>query len=196
MAPNLEPLKSWGVIVVGHDTCDEPTVRNFLNVFIQTYTGHGGRVQNRNPLVYIQPRGADLGDSVANGRQAIGNAAGAMPQIILFVLPGRDSFMYERLKKSMECRFAMFSQMMNIAHVRKAQPQYCSNVCMKLNAKLGGTTSKILSGPNPAALPFPRPTMIIGMSQVYKNNLTSANSFQAPTFPTPLLAVHKLPWRQ
>lgn len=162
MAPNLEPLKSWGVIIVGADTVDEPTVRNFLNVFIQTYTGHGGRVVNRNPLIYTQPRGMDLGESVANGRQAIGNAAGAMPQIILFVLPGRDSFMYERLKKSMECRFAMFSQMMNIAHVRKAQPQYCSNVCMKLNAKLGGTTSKISSGPNPAALPFPRPTMIIG----------------------------------
>ncbi|TVY80632.1 Protein argonaute [Lachnellula suecica] len=162
LLPNLEPLKSWGVIIVGNNTVDEPTVRNFLNVFIQTYTGHGGKVANRNPHIYTQPQGMDLGEAVAAGRQAIGNAAAGMPQIILFVLPGRDSFMYERLKKSMECRFAMFSQMMNIAHVRKAQPQYCSNVCMKLNAKLGGTTCKIISGPSPAALPFPRPTMIIG----------------------------------
>jgi hypothetical protein len=29
---------------------------------------------------------------------------------MFFVLPGRDSFMYERLKKNMECRFAMVSQ--------------------------------------------------------------------------------------
>lgn len=116
----------------------------------------------------------DLSEAVAQGRQAIGNAASAMPQIILFVLPGRDSFMYERLKKSMECRFAMFSQMMNVAHVKKAQPQYCSNVCMKLNAKLGGTTCKILSGPNPNASPFPRPTMIIGKCQYtsYRLKLT------------------------
>jgi eukaryotic translation initiation factor 2C len=49
---------------------------------------------------------------------------------------------------------------MNIAHVQKAQPQYCSNVCMKVNAKLGGTTSKVAS-----AKPFfSRPTMIIGKS--------------------------------
>jgi len=50
---------------------------------------------------------------------------------------------------------------MNIAHVQKAQPQYCSNVCMKLNAKLGGTTSKVSEG-KPAKPFFNRPTMIIG----------------------------------
>lgn len=45
-----------------------------------------------------------------------------------------------------------------MAHVLKAQPQYCSNVCMKVNAKLGGTSCKVVN----ASLPFPRPTMIIG----------------------------------
>lgn len=47
---------------------------------------------------------------------------------------------------------------LNINHVMKAQPQYCSNVCMKVNAKLGGTSCKVAS----TSLPFPRPTMIIG----------------------------------
>lgn len=180
-------------MVVGHDTVDEPTVRNFLNVFMQTYTGHGGKIQNRNPAIYTQPRGADIGEAVALGRQVIGNAAGGMPQIILFILSGRDSFMYERLKKSMECRFAMVSQMLNLAHVRKAQPQYCSNVCMKLNAKLGGTTCKIISGPNPAAPAFPRPTMIIGkfLGLTFSN---PTNIFQVPMFLTPPPAVRKLPW--
>ncbi|TVY30849.1 Protein argonaute [Lachnellula hyalina] len=159
---NPQPLVSWGVMIVGHDTVDEPTVRNFLSVFMQTYTGHGGKIQNRNPAIFTQPRNSDIGEAVAQGRQFIGNAAGGMPQIMLFILPGRDSFMYERLKRSMECRFAMVSQMMNIAHVRKAQPQYCSNVCMKLNSKLGGTTCKIISGPSPTTPAFTRPTMIIG----------------------------------
>ena len=84
-----------------------------------------------------------------------------LPQILLFVLPGRDSFMYERLKKNMECRYAMVSQMMNVAHVKKAQPQYCSNVCMKLNAKLGGSSCKVADSKPPKPF-FPRPTMIIG----------------------------------
>lgn len=47
---------------------------------------------------------------------------------------------------------------LNIAHVQKAQPQYCSNVCMKVNSKLGGTTCKVVN----AALPFKVPTLIIG----------------------------------
>lgn len=83
------------------------------------------------------------------------------PQIVLFILPGRDSFMYERLKKNMECRFAGISQMMNVNHVKKAQPQYCSNVCMKLNAKLGGTSCKV-ADTKPVKPFFSRSTMIIG----------------------------------
>jgi hypothetical protein len=62
----------------------------------------------------------------------------------------------------------VFSQLLNIAnfsgvnlaHVQKAQPQYCSNVAMKVNAKLGGTTCKVASAKNW----FTQPTMIIGKS--------------------------------
>ena len=41
---NIKPLKSWGVCVIG-DCVNEATVRNFLTVFIQTYIGHGGKVE-------------------------------------------------------------------------------------------------------------------------------------------------------
>jgi len=89
---------------------NEQVVRNFINVFIQTYTGHGGKVENRNPAIYNQPRGEDIPVTVVNARNAIGNQSQLLPQIIFYVLPGRDSFMYERLKKNTECRFAMVSQ--------------------------------------------------------------------------------------
>ncbi|KAH6682517.1 Piwi domain-containing protein [Halenospora varia] len=158
---NPEPLTSWGVCVI-QNACDEATVKNFLNVFIQTYIGHGGKVTNKNPAIYFQGRNQDLADTAMSARLAAGNQSKSMPQIILYVLPGRDSFTYERLKKNMECRFALVSQMLNVQHVRKAQPQYCSNVCMKLNAKLGGTTCKVVGVPNANAPAFPRPTMVIG----------------------------------
>jgi eukaryotic translation initiation factor 2C len=48
---------------------------------------------------------------------------------------------------------------MQAAHVRNANPQYCSNVCMKVNAKLGGTTSSIVAPPTQL---FKEPTLIIG----------------------------------
>ncbi|KAG4436130.1 hypothetical protein IFR05_008373, partial [Cadophora sp. M221] len=157
LLPNPEPLNSWGFVIVGGCT-SEPNVRNFINVFVSTYVGHGGRIANKNPLIYKQTQNEDLPTLVNNARRAIGDQVKAMPQILFYVLPGRDSFMYERLKKNSECRFALMSQCLNVAHVNKAQPQYCSNVCMKVNAKLGGTTSKVVS---PKGF-FNRPTMIIG----------------------------------
>ncbi|KAH7395607.1 eukaryotic translation initiation factor-like protein 2C 2 [Cadophora sp. MPI-SDFR-AT-0126] len=157
LLPNPEPLNSWGFVILGGCT-SEQTVRNFANVFISTYVGHGGKVANKNPLIYNQSRSEDIPTLVNNARRAVGDQVKAMPQILFYVLPGRDSFMYERLKKNSECRFAMMSQCLNVAHVNKAQPQYCSNVCMKVNAKLGGTTSKVVT---PKGF-FTRPTMIIG----------------------------------
>ena len=42
-----EPLKSWGVVIAGgYAVC------NFLNLFIQTYIGHGGRVESKNPVIH------------------------------------------------------------------------------------------------------------------------------------------------
>ncbi|KAM0178275.1 hypothetical protein ACHAPF_003640 [Botrytis cinerea] len=158
---NPEPLVSWGVAIV--DNCiQEPAVKNFLQVFIQTYIGHGGRVTNKTPPI-MKISGAP--DKIAEGVQTVRNAAGQqakqIPQILFFILPDRNSFMYERFKKNNECRFAMMSQMMNVAHVAKAQPQYCSNVCMKVNAKLGGTTCKVADSKPPKPF-FPRATMVIG----------------------------------
>ncbi|KAL2072104.1 hypothetical protein VTL71DRAFT_11447 [Oculimacula yallundae] len=157
LLPNPEPLNSWGFVVVG-GCIQDTNVRNFINVFVSTYIGHGGKIANKNPPIYRQTQNEDLPTLVGNARRAIGDAAKAAPQIIFYILPGRDSFMYERLKKNSECRFGLMSQCMNVAHVNKAQPQYCSNVCMKVNAKLGGTTSKVVS---PKGF-FSRPTMIIG----------------------------------
>jgi eukaryotic translation initiation factor 2C len=73
----------------------------------------------------------------------------------------RNSEIYERLKRNNECRFAQVSQMMNYQHVLQASPQYCSNVCMKLNAKLGGTSCKVADVRPPKPF-FNKPTMIIG----------------------------------
>lgn len=92
------------------DCLPEPVVRNFINVFVQTYTGHGGKIQNKFPLIYRQPKGEDMAATVANFRTATGNQVKALPQILFYVLPGKDSWFYERLKRNNECRFGIVSQ--------------------------------------------------------------------------------------
>src|SRR3569833_4648321 len=56
----------------------------------------------------------------------------------------------------------MVSQMLNVSHVKKAQGQYISNVCMKVNAKLGGQNTR-LGGATPTNNPFfPAPPVMSG----------------------------------
>ena len=85
----------------------------------------------------------DIGAAVASLFQAAGNQSQARPQMLVFILPGKNTEMYSRIKKSADCRFGVMSQCMQAAHVAKNNPQYHSNVCMKFNAKLGGTTNKV-----------------------------------------------------
>lgn len=63
----------------------------------------------------------------------------------MFMLPEKAAFQYLRIKKSANCRYGVVSQCVQNLHVQKSQPQYISNVLMKFNAKLGGTTAKVAS---------------------------------------------------
>ena len=85
----------------------------------------------------------DIGAAVHTLFQAAGNQSQIRPQMLVFILPGKNTEMYSRIKKSTDCRFGVMSQCMQAVHVAKNNPQYHSNVCMKFNAKLGGTTNKV-----------------------------------------------------
>ena len=74
---------------------------------------------------------------------AVGNKCNVRPQMMMFILAGRNPDMYNRIKKSADCRYGVVSQCIQGVQVSKNSPQYHSNVCMKFNAKLGGTTSRV-----------------------------------------------------
>lgn len=63
-----------------------------------------------------------------------------MPTLLLFIVNDRNVDVYRRIKKSCDIRFGVPSQVLQAKHVMSASPQYISNVCMKVNAKLGGAT--------------------------------------------------------
>ena len=84
----------------------------------------------------------DGGEVVNSLFTATGNANKLRPQLLMFILGSRNADIYNRIKKSADCRFGVVSQCLQAPHVKKNNPQYISNVCMKVNAKLGGTTSR------------------------------------------------------
>lgn len=69
-----------------------------------------------------------------------GNRYGRPPSLLFFIVNDRNIDVYRRIKKSCDIRFGVASQVLQSKHVMSASPQYISNVCMKVNAKLGGAT--------------------------------------------------------
>lgn len=178
LKPNPQPLVSWAFVAV-EQAIDKPGLQNFVRVFMQTYRGHGGNIKN-DPLLLDYPPGAQHHYICEDAYKKCGTANRATPQIIFYILKDRTAWIYERMKKNADCRWACLSQMMIIEHVKKAQPQYCSNVAMKVNAKLGGQTSRIpAQGSLTKSAFFTVPTMMIGVDVSHASPGSQAASMAA-----------------
>ncbi|KAL8852773.1 MAG: hypothetical protein Q9221_002403 [Calogaya cf. arnoldii] len=184
LVPNEAPLNAWGIAVLTEPssaqragTPNAPQVNAFVQSFIQAYQGHGGIVGNKNPLIQ-----APIGDPAKCAEllfYAVGNKHNARPQLLIFILPNTSAENYLRIKKSCDCRYGSFTQCVQGAQVIKNNPQYHSNVLMKVNAKLGGTTARVAT-PSPSGH-FTRPTMIIGADVSHGAPGINAPSYAAMT---------------
>ncbi|KAF2459512.1 Piwi domain-containing protein [Lineolata rhizophorae] len=141
LEPNTEPLDSWGFAVIqDRQSVNSDQTAAFMNKFISIYRAHGGRVTNARPAVFpisLTRGGEMIKDAM---QQTTKGCHGKRPQIIFFILPWKNADLYNRIKKSCECRFGIMSQCLQAAHVQRCQDQYISNVCLKVNTKMGGAT--------------------------------------------------------
>ena len=172
---NKLPLKSWGVAVLrGRGAVNKQQTEAFIDSFVRAYRNHGGEVQNPRP--HIVDLSGDLGNAMAAFFGAVGNKFNSRPELLLFIVPDRNPMTYLRIKKSCDCRFGVSSQVVQAAQVMKNNPQYISNVLMKVNAKLGGTTAKVAT-----KNPLPAYTMIIGADVSHSSPGSTAPSMAAMT---------------
>ncbi|KAF2470296.1 eukaryotic translation initiation factor 2C 2 [Lindgomyces ingoldianus] len=167
IAPNQREITSWGICVIqGRGALAKPAVEHFARSFIRTYESHGGKFSTKfNKLPHIVDGNlARGGDMIADAWNAIGNKFQARPMFMMFIVNDRNVEVYRRIKKSCDCRYGVPSQVVQSRHAAQSSAQYLSNVCMKVNAKLGGATcfakSTIIPKLNPKAASIP--TMIIG----------------------------------
>lgn len=164
--PNQAPLTSWGIVMM--DNCvDARSAEQFITSFRQIFTGHGG-VAPASGKVLTPP-----GNISSHAAEVITwafnklKAESGYPQLLFIVVGFKNSPHYERLKKSADCRYGILTQVVQRLHVQANQGQYHSNVAMKVNAKLGGSTSrtdppwKIATGST--YFPPERPTMVVGV---------------------------------
>ncbi|KAJ6441216.1 eukaryotic translation initiation factor 2c [Purpureocillium lavendulum] len=160
---NFAPLANWAFIVM--DRCvNFPHLQSFAKMFRTTFLGHGGKCPHDALLLNVPGNiGHNVADAMAWAHGEITKARG-YTQLLFVVVEHKNSPHYERLKKSGDCRFGILTQVVNGEAVRRNNGQYHSNVCMKVNAKLGGATSRTNPPWKTAQTYFPkdRATMIIG----------------------------------
>ncbi|KAL4885126.1 Piwi domain-containing protein [Aspergillus karnatakaensis] len=157
--PNKKPLDCWGVgyFAGKRNTVNKTQVEAFIDSMMKAYSGHGGNVPKRPVVVELKE---DVGEAIKKLYNATGVKFQKDPQLLVVVVNDKNSFTYARIKKSCDCRWGVPSQVLQSLHVAKNNPQYISNVLMKVNAKLGGTTARAVPKVSDAAL---RPkSMIIG----------------------------------
>lgn len=164
--PNRVHLDSWAFIGVGSNdksAIQLEELKKFADNFCRIYRGHGGIIQV-SPLVKVYPYQMGYPNMCTAAFTDTGNHFKKTPRMLFFVLSTRNQLVYERLKKNMECRLCMVTQMMQADHVKKNNDQYCSNVAMKVNAKLGGVTAKAVPAKAQSNHSYTKcDTMILGM---------------------------------
>ncbi|KAI4596997.1 hypothetical protein KJ359_004907 [Pestalotiopsis sp. 9143b] len=183
--PNTAPLVSWGFIGCGMNdghAIEKEALKAFAQNFVRVYRGHGGVIK-KDPFVEVYPYSMDYPEICSTGYQQTGRFCNAQPQILFLVVSTRNSLVYERLKKNMDCRICLVSQVMLADHVRKNNAQYHSNVAMKVNAKLGGATCRAmpLNTKSQAFCYYPVPTMFVGMDVSHSSPGTNQPSKAAMT---------------
>ncbi|KAL7275850.1 Protein argonaute [Rhizina undulata] len=135
------PVKGWGIMVFGNPRfCDEATVQNFVRTFITTYSQHGGIIENKTPPVMWADSKKAVGTNIFELYKKAGNQVNSKPQLLVFILQQKASQPYMEIKAYCDTYIGVASQCLQSKHVSQAKPQYCSNVGMKVNAKLGGVT--------------------------------------------------------
>ncbi|KAL2868227.1 putative eukaryotic translation initiation factor eIF-2C4 [Aspergillus lucknowensis] len=158
-SPNKKPLDCWGVgyFPGKRNAINRTQVEAFVDSMMKTYSGHGGTVLRRPIVVELKE---DIGDAIKRLYNSTGVNFQKDPQLLVVIVPDKNSFTYSRIKKSCDCRWGVPSQVLQAAHVAKNNPQYISNVLMKVNAKLGGTTARAVPKVTEASLR--KKSMIIG----------------------------------
>ncbi|GES81009.1 piwi domain-containing protein [Rhizophagus clarus] len=152
-------LGSWSVLVfLNEDDLPDGVIEVFMREFVNTCQYTGLNVPNKHPpLSRANPIG-NIEESLKLAWLKAGNTAKANPQLILCVLPEIVKELYAEIKRVGETIIGVATQCIQHEHMFKPNKQYCANVCLKMNVKLGGMNSFLRNIPFVGEMP----TILIG----------------------------------
>ncbi|KAF9112449.1 Eukaryotic translation initiation factor 2C [Mortierella sp. AM989] len=154
-------LGSWGVIIFGSEReVPDSQIKNFIRELVIVCTDTGMSIPNKTPpFVYASPQG-NIEQSLKNIWIQAGNAVKSQPQLLVCVLLNTGTPLYAEIKRVTDTVLGVSSQCLQVKHTHDPKKQYCANLCLKINVKLGGMNSQLA----PGMIPFctTKPSIIIG----------------------------------
>lgn len=151
-------VNSWAVAVLGR--AQESEVRAFLQELVVTCQDTGVSFSNaaRNPPI-INGTTSQVDKACTQAYDRANDLFKTPAQFLLVMLPSAESFTYGQVKLCSDTKLNIPSQCMQLKHARRPNKQYCANLCLKINLKLGGTN---LSLGKQLGFITARPTMVMG----------------------------------
>jgi hypothetical protein len=100
-------------------------------------------MQEKTPRIfYVSPQG-DIESLMRQHYTTTGNRYNIRPQVIVCILPNTGVQLYAEIKRVSDTVLGLPTQCLQMKHTKVSNKQYCANVCLKLNTKLGGTNGYI-----------------------------------------------------
>ncbi|KAL7283289.1 hypothetical protein ACG7TL_002718 [Trametes sanguinea] len=160
-------LRFWGVAVF--ERVPDAKINDFVRQLVGNMQRAGLTVVNGNPPIQIgNPQ------DVERTLHSVGNQCidkryippdwprdrRPVPQLILVILPANAAECRRRVKHWGDIKMNVATQCVRDGKWQRMSDQYCNNVILKINARLGGTNSVLDS--KPAMFLQQQPSMIVG----------------------------------
>ncbi|KAI8999832.1 Piwi domain-containing protein [Gaertneriomyces semiglobifer] len=162
-------LGSWSVLVFENPArMPKQKVTDFVKMLTQTLKATGVNVTELNPpLRYARPEPAEtIEDNLKAAYMDAGQGCKKKPQMILCILPDTNPRRYAEIKRVSDTVIGIITQCMQKKHCDRPNAQYCANLTLKINVKLGGFNSFLgRDAQNRPLLPFiaDGPTLVLGV---------------------------------
>jgi len=154
-------LRSWSVVAFGLESEYPVTaIQKFITLLVNTCEECGVFIPNRQPPIsYASPLG-NVEKTLIDAYMVAGNSFLERPQLVICILPNTGVPLYAEIKRVSDTVLGLATQCVQAKHMFAAKGQYCANVCLKINVKLGGMNSYLSN----TQIPFvsERPTIVFG----------------------------------
>lgn len=142
-------LGSWAVVSFAPPRrLTQEHIQSFIKSLIGACQTAGMNIKNPTPPICFGNPAGNVQDYLKEAWLKAGNTAKAKPELIVCIVPAVESGLYAEIKRTMNCSIGCASQVLVASKLTspKGVGQYCGNVCLKLNAKLGGANVFLPSG--------------------------------------------------